>query len=179
MLLMVNMSHLTNSDTSLSIVKESPQTPFENCLILCAAVLEGTFLNVWNAVFDKILIIWAFLQSWQNVMRCQRFTKVLMWTGISQVIRIYWVHLCWSPSAGCSQSAGRFYQRAAVHLLRWSCVFRESTPSVGSLRFVCVCDSFFVFWLVSTHSVLTPTSPLVFWVQCFLSIGSSGNRNDV
>ena len=53
-----------------------------------------------------------------------------------QVIRIYWVHLWCSPSAGCSQSAGRLNQGAAVLLLRLFCVFRESTPSVGSLQFL-------------------------------------------
>ena len=37
----------------------------------------------------------------------------------SQVIRSYWVHLWCSPSAGCHQSAGRWYKGAAALLLRW------------------------------------------------------------
>ena len=48
--------------------------------------------------------------------RDQRFPKVLMWTrdfsgSRSQVVRIHWVQLWCSPSAGCNQSAEGDYVR--------------------------------------------------------------------
>ena len=88
----------------------------------------------------------------------------------SQVIRSCWVHLWCSPSAGCNQSAGRLYERAAAHLLRWSCVVRESTTSVGSLCFQFVvkiwveCLSFSFFWPVSP-----PISEFCEWVSVLCS----------
>ena len=39
-----------------------------------------------------------------------------------QVIRCYWVHLWWSPSAGCNQSSGSLYSGVVVPLFRWLCV---------------------------------------------------------
>ena len=111
--------------------------------------------------------------------------EVLMWTGDFsrsrwQVIRSYWVHLWCSPSAGCNQSAGRWYQGAAALLLRWMCVFRESTPSVGSLCFLfgvkiwveCLRFLSFVQFLYILFPPLISDSYFTFgfWVQCFLFV---------
>lgn len=89
---------------------------------------------------------------------------------MSQVIRRYWMNLWCSPSAGCSQSDGRRYKVIAVHLLRWSCVFKESTPSVGSL----ISDSRFTFgcvvhfqWVavgfISHCHLLDTKEPVLLW----------------
>ena len=56
------------------------------------------------------------LVSWAD----QRFSEVLVWSGVSQVIRGCWVHLWCSPSAGCRSPAQVFV------------CFRESTPSGSS-----------------------------------------------
>ena len=84
----------------------------------------------------KTLFLWL---GWRD----QSLPKVLVqglnrdFSGSrSHVIRSFRVHLWCSPSAGCSQSAGRRYKEAAVPLLSWLCVFGESTPSVGSVRFL-------------------------------------------
>ena len=137
--------------------------------------------TLWLKMIVQVKKIWCCFkeQESENVCGSLLRTDQSFSRSRSQVIRIYWVHLCCSPSAGCSQSAGRFYQRAAVHLLRWSCVFRESTPSVGSLRF-CLGETLSwefeisFFGPVSTHLVspwsLTPTSPLVFGSSVFVGL---------
>ena len=101
-----------------------------------------------------------------------RLLKSRVWIvdRLSQVIRSYWVHLWCSPSAGCNQWAGRFYQRAAVHVLSLTFASRESPPSVGSLCFL-----FETFLLASFHTFSFP--PLSsdahftfgFWLQVLLS----------
>ena len=51
----------------------------------------------------------------------------------SQVVGSHWVQLWCS---GFNQSDGSLYEGVAVRLLCWLRVFRESTPSLGSLHFL-------------------------------------------
>lgn len=41
-----------------------PQTPFKNCSILGVFCVRRKFLNLWNAVNERLLLIWAFLLIW-------------------------------------------------------------------------------------------------------------------
>lgn len=72
---------------------------------------------------------WAFLLLSQRFPQGPRTNRDFSGSR-SQVIWSDWVQL-WRPP-----SAGRLYNGAAARLFSWFCVFMESTPSVGSLRFL-------------------------------------------
>lgn len=64
-------------------------------------------------------------------------------------------------------SAGSWYKEAAVHLLRWSCVSRESTPSVGFL-FEWKSELSFVSSLFSdSHFTFQFLGPILLFVHHF------------
>lgn len=48
-----------------------PQTPFKNCSILGVFCVRRNFLNLWNAVNEILLLIWAFLLN--RLMSYMRF----------------------------------------------------------------------------------------------------------
>lgn len=77
--------------------------------------------------------------------RDQRFPKVLVWTEFKGL---------------------QLYKGAAVHLLSWLYVFRESTPLFGSVFGLCenlswVCLRFFLLASFHKFCSVTHTSPLV------------------
>ena len=102
--------------------------------------------NVHLSRFQQKIPEWSEITECDNLLH---WSDILLWTeqrfpwgsdvnrdfsrASSQVIRSYWAHLWCSPSAGCNQSSGSLYKSAAVLLFRWLCVFRESTPSDGSV----------------------------------------------
>ena len=103
----------------------------------------------------------------------------------SQVIRSYWVHLWCSPSAGCHQSAGRWYKGAAALLLRWLfvsgsrhhqlavcgfCLGGKSGLSVWAFFFFFF--GYFLYILIPPWSV-TPAPPLIFGSSGFFVCSSS------